>query len=135
MRLVPSETLWIPLLRSTRRRGPVCSVKQGAPLPPILPGSRSHLQLILDIGWKRLTDIEQMGDGPGTHLLHHVAPMELHSDFADTKIERDLLVHRTGDDKPQNLPLAGRKCLIQGRVLSGYGRSRPASDVGRDGCR
>ena len=89
-----------------------------------LPRSGSHLQLALDLGRKRLPGAEQMRDGPRVHLLHHVAAMELHRDFADAEIERDLLVQRTGDHKPQHLPLARRKRLVKRRVLSRYG-SRP----------
>jgi hypothetical protein len=39
--------------------------------------------------------------------------MKLHGDFADAKIECDLLVHRPGDHKPKHLTFAGRKRLVK----------------------
>ena len=62
-----------------------------------------------------------MREGPCIHFPHHVAPMELHGDFADAKIECDLLVHRPGDHKPQHLTLARGERLVKRQGLARYG--------------
>ena len=66
----------------------------------------------------RLSDLEaichshKLGKGLGAELFHQVMAMNLHGDFADAHLRRDLLVHQACADQCHNLALAGAERFI-----------------------
>jgi hypothetical protein len=43
------------------------------------------------------SDLDQIGEGIGLHLLHHSTPMRLHGDFTDPKFAAHLFVRESGN--------------------------------------
>src|SRR5258707_2738827 len=64
---------------------------------------------VLDRYLERPGHSYQVGDRFGSHLLHDLAPMNLHRDLADAQLGRGLLVEKAAHDQRQGLAFARRE--------------------------
>src|SRR5258705_5781858 len=64
---------------------------------------------VLDRDLERPGHSYQVGDRFGAHLLHDLAPMNLHRDLADAQLGRGLLVEKAAHDQRQGLAFARRE--------------------------
>src|SRR5258705_825452 len=59
---------------------------------------------LLDRYLERTGHSYQVGDRSGAHLLHDLAPMNLHRDLADAQLGRGLLLEKAAHDQRQGPP-------------------------------
>src|SRR5437762_708917 len=77
---------------------------------------------VTEVSERRTTEAEprghfhQVGERIGLHLLHHLAAVGFHRDFADAELATDLLVQPAGDHQVHDLPFA----TGEGRVTVSY---------------
>src|SRR5688500_9605912 len=109
--MLPGGAVWWTSVSSEPRGDIPPTDREGSRASHRTSSQASHfLKCSADVRRQRLPDIDELRDGPGVHLPHHIAAMKLDGDFADAKIECDLLIHSSGNHKPQDFLLARRKC-------------------------